>query len=43
MKLVGALLAVVVFLAVGTVVYLGVANIDVPQTAVTKNIEPAGN
>ncbi len=43
MKFLGVLLAVVVFLGVGGVIYLGVTNIDVQQTAVTKNIEPAGH
>lgn len=43
MKILGIVLAAFVLVLVGGVIYLGIADIHIDQTPVTKNIEPAGN
>ncbi|HNQ92523.1 MAG TPA: hypothetical protein PKI93_06280 [Alphaproteobacteria bacterium] len=42
MKFLGTLLAIIIFLAVGGGIYLGVADISIPQKTVTQDITPAG-
>ncbi len=41
MKFIGTILGIVVLLAVGTTIYLGVAHVTVPQKTVTVTVDPA--
>lgn len=43
MKLLGSIFAILLFVIVGGGVYLGMADIDVPQQTVTKDVAPASS
>ena len=43
MRIIGLVFAALIALVVGGVMYLGMADVAVPQTPISKTIEPAGN
>ena len=42
MKLLGGLLGLVILVGVGGFIYLSVSDVNVPQTEISKPVEPAG-